>query len=190
MSDTYAFLRYFVFAIVAWIALVAVANWLVRTRRISPFSPLTRALRRLSDPWVIPVELRVVRAGGNPQNAPWWLLGVALVAGLLLLVLARWIEGLLISLAAATRFGPLGVVRLAVDLAYRILVLALIVRVVGSWLGASEYNRWMRPFYALTDWLVKPLKRVIPPIGMIDITPLVAWVVLMIGHALIMSVLR
>lgn len=188
--DWYAFLRYLVFGIVAWIAVVAVANWLVRTRRISPFSPLARILRRMSDPWVIPVELRVVRAGGNPQHAPWWLLGVAVVAGLLVLVVTRWTVGLVLGVLFAARSGPLAVVRLAVNLAYWVLMLALFVRVVGSWLGVGRFNRWMRLPYALTDWLVKPLQRVIPPIGMIDITPLVAWLVLMIGRALIMSVLR
>jgi uncharacterized protein YggT (Ycf19 family) len=38
----------------------------------------------------------------------------------------------------------------------------------------------MRPVYFLTDWVIKPLRRVIPPLGMIDITPLVAWIALRI----------
>jgi YggT family protein len=67
---------------------------------------------------------------------------------------------------------------LVVELAYKVFFYALIVRVIASWLGMFQYSRWMRPVYALTDWLVEPIRRVVPPIGMFDVSPLVALVVL------------
>jgi YggT family protein len=36
----------------------------------------------------------------------------------------------------------------------------------------------MRPVYALTDWLVEPIRRVVPPLGMFDLSPFVALIVL------------
>jgi YggT family protein len=36
----------------------------------------------------------------------------------------------------------------------------------------------MRPFYALTDWLIEPIRRIVPPVGMFDLSPLVALIVL------------
>ena len=38
----------------------------------------------------------------------------------------------------------------------------------------------MRPFHLATDWLLRPLQRFIPPIGMIDITPIVAWFLILL----------
>ena len=50
-------------------------------------------------------------------------------------------------------------------------------------------NRWLRPAYRITDWIVEPLRRVIPPIGVIDITPLAAWLLLQILLGIILRLI-
>jgi YggT family protein len=52
------------------------------------------------------------------------------------------------------------------------------VRVISSWFRISPWSRWIRWSYVLTEWLLAPLRRVIPPFGMIDITPIVAYILL------------
>jgi YggT family protein len=47
----------------------------------------------------------------------------------------------------------------------------------------------MRPAYALTDWLVEPIRRVLPPVGMFDLSPLAAWFVLWAIKLLLLSVI-
>ncbi len=53
----------------------------------------------------------------------------------------------------------------------------LIIRVFSSWVSASPYNPIVRIVYVLTEPLLRPIRRVIPPlnIGMayIDLSPLV-----------------
>ena len=61
---------------------------------------------------------------------------------------------------------------------FRLLQLALVVRVIGSWIGATRYTPWMKPFYLATEWMLAPLRRFIPPFGPLDLTPLVAWFLL------------
>src|SRR2546428_11390007 len=73
MPELQVALRYVVFAAFAASVLVALASWLVRTRRISPFGALGRTFRTASDPLIRPIETRLVRAGGNPVHAGWWL---------------------------------------------------------------------------------------------------------------------
>jgi YggT family protein len=181
--------RWVVFTVFCASALVSIASWVVRTRRISPFSALSRALRALSDPVMRPIEARVVRAGGNPINTGWWLvIGVAVV-GIVLLSLLDWIFGVTLQLAFAAQGGPRAMLRLGVVVAYRVFFYALVVRVLGSWFGAFRYSRWMRPAYALTDWLVEPLRRALPPVGMFDVSPLVAWLVLWVIERLLLSVI-
>jgi uncharacterized protein YggT (Ycf19 family) len=36
----------------------------------------------------------------------------------------------------------------------------------------------MRPIYWLTDWIVEPIRRILPPTGAFDFSPVVALVVL------------
>jgi YggT family protein len=74
-------------------------------------------------------------------------------------------------------------------LAFQLVLFALIARVVGSWFGAGRFNRWLRPTYRITDWIVEPLRRFIPPMGIIDITPLAAWLLLQIALSIILRFL-
>jgi uncharacterized protein YggT (Ycf19 family) len=66
---------------------------------------------------------------------------------------------------------------------------AIFVRVIASWFGISPYRAWMRPVVALTDWIVEPIRRLLPPMGMIDFSPMVAWLVLWVARGLILGVL-
>jgi YggT family protein len=167
-----------VFGIVVLAALAAVGSWLVRTRRVSPFSFLGRTLRSATDPVLRPVERRVVRMGGNPAHAGGWLIVVTAVAGILLLSLAGWLVSTVQIVRSAALGGPRATFSLIVEIVYRILIYALIVRVIASWFGLFRYSRWIRPAYILTDWMVEPLRRVVPPLGTMDVSPLVAWLAL------------
>ena len=86
--------------------------------------------------------------------------------------------------------GPRALFVLAIRLGAGLLKLALIVRVIGSWFGRGEYSRWLRPAYSMTDWLVRPLRRVIPPVGMFDLTPLVAYIAVLLAEGLLLSLAR
>lgn len=182
-------LRYAVFAAFAASVLIALGSWAVRTRQINPFSGPARLIRSLTDPIINPVERWLLRRGGNPQHAPWWLVAIVVVGGILFITVAQW---LLVQVGrgwSAAQGGPRGWFRLAVYYAGQLVLIALLVRVIASWLGAGRYNRWIRWSYVLTDWIVEPLRRVIPPLGMFDITPLVAWFAIRIVMGWLMRVL-
>src|SRR2546430_8095986 len=175
MYDVHTILRILVFATFCLAALVALAGWLVRTRRVSPFGGLGRTLRSVTDPVLRPVEARLVRLGGNPVHAGWWLVVVVAVAGVLVLSLLDGIVRTAYWFYAAATGGPGALFAFLVVAAYNLLVIALAVRVVASWLGWFRYSRWIRPAYALTDWLVEPIRRLLPPAGPIDFSPPLAW---------------
>lgn len=163
-------------------------SWLVRARKISPFSPVGRFLKKTSDPVMRPVETRVVRFGGLPSHAGWWLVVGTAVAGLLLIWVTRGAIGLLYDLRYAAEGGVVGILRVVVSGAYNVLFIALVVRVVGSWIGAFRYSRWTRWAYLLTDWLVEPIQRVLPPFAGFDWSPLAAWLVLLVLRAILLGV--
>src|SRR5207247_9883528 len=128
MPDLQVVLRYVVFAAFAASVLTALASWLVRTRRISPFGALGRTLRAASDPLIRPIEARLVRAGGNPVHAGWWLAVAVAVAGVLLITLWNLLVDTAYGLAAAYTEGPRGATVLAAVLAYRLLCASRAVR--------------------------------------------------------------
>src|SRR2546426_4525511 len=92
MYAAHTILRVLVFAAFCLAALVALAGWLVRTRRVSPFGGVGRTLRSVTDSVLRPVETRLVRLGGNPVHAGRWLGVLVAAAGVLLLSLIYWLR--------------------------------------------------------------------------------------------------
>jgi len=166
--------------------IIAVLDWSVRTRRLNPFSSVARFCRRVIDPMLVPIESRVVRAGGIPSQAPWWGLAAVVVIGVLLIVALQFVRTAVLSVAFAASEGGMGILALVLESAFELLKIALIVRVVVSWIG-MRYSWWARAAYTLTDWLVKPIARVLPPFGMMDFSPLAAYFVIYVVQIAVMS---
>jgi YggT family protein len=176
--------RYTLFVLAVIVAFIALLDWAVRTRRLNPFGPIARFCRRFIDPLMVPVERRIVRAGGQPTSAPWWTLVFVVIGGLLLVWALEFVGGMIGSLTVGLQ-SPGGLVRLLLAWTFALLRVALIVRVVSSWFGTSPYSKWIRWSYVLTEWMLAPLRRVVPTIGPVDITPIVAFLLLSLVQSVI-----
>jgi len=168
---------------------VALTHWLVRRGTLSRFGAWPRLVRGASGGIVKATEGQVVRRGGNPQDAPYWLLGIAVVGGLVLISVVQWVLGYLASATWAVQNGPWGILTFVVLSSCDLLALAIFVRVIGSWFGVGRYTPWMRPFYTVTDWLIEQIRRRLPPMGMIDFSPMVAWLLVIIARAILLRLL-
>lgn len=183
-----ALLRPTVFAVGMLTALAAVGSWAVRTRKLQPFSPLARFIRERVDPWLVaPMEKRLLRAGGTPYAAPWWALAAVIVGGLLLISGLGFVRNQLAMLAYASQSGSF--LYVLVRWTFGILQIALFARVISSWVGGSPYSKWWRWSYVITEPILAPLRRVVPTIGMLDITILVAYFGLQLLESVILSAL-
>src|SRR5207253_8504997 len=143
--------RYAVSVVFAVSLVAALASWLVRTQRVSPFGALGRALRAASEPLIRPVERRLVRAGGNPVHAGWWLVVGVAAGGVVLLSLLKWLAGELYRAGAAFAGGTRVALGFLIVAAYDVVFVALVVRVVASWFGYHRYTRWLRPAYVRSE---------------------------------------
>lgn len=161
---------------VAMLAVSAI-DWAVRTRRINPFNRVARFFRGNVDPLLAPIERAVVRAGGLPSAAAWWALVAYVVFGIIIISLLQFVGDILFQAVAMTQ-APSEAWRVLVSWAISILTIALFVRVLSSWLPVSPYSKWIRWSYVLTDWMIRPLQKVVPRLGMFDITPIAAWLLL------------
>ena len=170
-------------------AAVATVDWAVRTRRINPFSGVARFMRARVEPRLGGVERQVVRVGGQPSSTPWWALVVYVVCAALLLAALDMVSSLIRELIAATSLGSAGLIVLVVHWTFAFLRLALLVRVIASWFPRLAARRWISWSFAATEWMLRPLRRIVPTFGVMDITPLVAYFALQIASWLVESVL-
>ncbi len=190
LDSLIAILRIAFLAAAVVLAVVCILDWMVRSRRINPFSRVARVVRKTVDPLLAPVERRVVRAGGLPSSAPLWALGAAVLAGVVVLSLLGFLRGQLAVSAVMAQAGVRGISVLLISWAFLILRVALLIRVISSWVRVSPYSRWIRWTFVLTEPMLRPLRRVIPTIGMIDITPLVAYFALGLLEGLVVGMIR
>lgn len=173
------------------LALVVLATqWAVRRKLIRPFGWWPRFVRGWSAPALRRLERRLVASGHNPQDAGLWLLGIVAVGALLLITLWRWILGAA-GLATAMRgAGPGQWLQLLLGAATWAVMTAIVVRVVGLWMGAGRFRPWMRPVYLLTDWIIEPIRRRLPPMGELDLSPLAAYALLFLIRLVLLPLLH
>jgi len=173
------------------VAVMCVGDWAVRTRRISPFSSIARFFRKSVDPLLAPIERRIIRGGGVPSQAPWWGLAAVVGGGIIVIWLLGFIRDQAEFVVLTAGAGARGIARLVLTWVFDILQIALLVRVIASWFRASGGRWWVRWAETLTEPMLRPLRQLIPPIGgMLDVTPIVAWILLTVLSALVMSALR
>lgn len=163
---------------------IALIDWAIRTRRINPFNPIARFFRRWIDPVLKPLEAMLLRRGGQPQHAPFFAFMIVVVAGIILIQLLDVLGVLLMDVAVGIS-GPTQFVRMLLSWTLKFLTFALLVRVISSWLPVSPYSRWVRWSHAATEWILAPLRRVVPAFGQLDITPIAAYFLLMIAGSVL-----
>jgi len=164
---------------------ICILDWAVRTRKISPFNAVARFCRATVDPFIAPIERKVVRAGGTPASAPLWALVAVVVGGILLLSFLDFITIQVARSIIASQNGAAGIFHLLVSWTFTILKIALIVRVISSWLPISPFSRWVRWSYQLSEPILSPLRRIVPNLGGLDITPILAYFLLSLTESLL-----
>jgi YggT family protein len=77
-----------------------------------------------------------------------------------------------------------------IDLVFTVLYLAIMARIMLSWFRFDPYHPLSVFLYRLTEPILGFFRGIIPPIGMIDISPIVAIVVLGIVQQMLFLAIR
>jgi len=164
--------------IVAVIALMIV-RMIADAMDLNPFAWTSRTVRRLSDGLVVPVRSGLRGFGIEVKFAPIVVILIAILLGWFVLQLVGTIAGMVEGIIESARSGA--VFRLIGFIIYGLIsiyTLFIIIRIVFSWGMLSYTNRLMRFLVDVTEPLLGPLRRMIPTLGWLDISPLVAILIL------------
>ncbi len=76
---------------------------------------------------------------------------------------------------------------------FTVFIIVIFVRILLSFLPAAPSSRWTRAlwdfFHQSTEWFLRFFRRLIPPLGMFDLSPIVALLVLYILRNLVLALL-
>lgn len=68
--------------------------------------------------------------------------------------------------------------------------LAILIRVLLSWVNPNPSSPLVQIVWQITEPILRPLRRIIPPLGTLDITPIIALFLLEILQRILLSALR
>ena len=180
--DIFAAIGLFIWYAIAGTILVVIALMIARLilnkADLNPFSRPVIMLRSWTDPLVNPVRRPLAQFGFSPNIAPLVVILVAILLGYFasqfaFTVLAT-VQRLILS---AAQGRPIAFVGSLIFGALAVYSLLIFMRIVVSW-GASPHNRLLHFLIRVTEPVLGPFRRVIPPLGMFDISPIIVLLLL------------
>jgi len=79
-------------------------------------------------------------------------------------------------------------VREFIDLLGTFLYILIFARVILSWFPAQRSNPLVQVVFIVTEPILAPIRRVLPSMGMIDLSPMIAMIVVLIVQTILRSV--
>lgn len=76
-----------------------------------------------------------------------------------------------------------------INLLFTILYIAILIRILLSWIRVNPYNPLVQLLYQITEPVLAPFRSVIPPVGGMDFSPIVALIVLQLVQQFLVSIL-
>ncbi len=78
---------------------------------------------------------------------------------------------------------------LLISMIFNIIYFLLVIRIILSWVGADTYNEIVAVIYRITDPILAPLQRLPLRVGMIDFSPVIAFIILSVAKDFIIRIL-
>ena len=76
-----------------------------------------------------------------------------------------------------------------INILFYVLWAAILGRVIISWINLSPDNPIVVLLYGITEPILGPIRRVLPSMGMLDLSPMVALIVMMILQRVLLSLI-
>lgn len=190
IGRVYLFVSWAVTLAILATILVVLLRLIANQIDLNPFGSPSITLRRLTDPLVGPVRRALMGFGVDPKYAPLVTILIAILLGWFVLQLvanvANTTAGLLLSSQRGAIAAMVGYLLYGSLALYSLMIF---MRIIFSWVMVSYSNRLMRFLVNTTEPFMGPLRRMVPPVGRFDISPIVAFIILWLFQAAIAGTL-
>ncbi|NOY17059.1 MAG: YggT family protein [Gammaproteobacteria bacterium] len=150
--------------------LAVLLRFLFQLLRAQFNNPISQFIVMLTNPALRPLRSFIPGHGGIDFSA------------LVLMLALQVLELLLISLLYGTTPSVVGLLIFAtgklLEMTVYIFMFAVFARIIISWVNPHLYNPVTALLRNLTDFMMRPASQIIPPIGMLDLSPIVVFLIL------------
>ena len=158
-------------------ATLVVLRFLLQLVRADFYNPLSQFIVKATKPLLNPLRRIVPGVSGID------------IASLVLAWFVITLEQLAILALAGTGFQPLGAAMLAIPelltLFINVFLFAILIQVIISWINPGSYNPAIGLIHSLTEPLLSPVRRRMPSMGGLDLSPMVVMIGLVLLEMLL-----
>ena len=162
--------------------LVVMLRFLLQLVRADFYNPVSQFIVKATSPLLTPLRRLIPSLGGVDT------------ASLVLMWLVKWVELTLVLLVSGGAFNLLAPLAWAipelVGLALDVFLYAILIQVILSWVSPGGYNPVIGLIDRLTAPLLRPAQRLIPPVGGLDLSPMVVMIGLVLLKMLLLPPLQ
>jgi len=168
LTDIFVYLVYVFFGLYLMVMLL---RFLLQLTRADFYNPISQTLVKLTNPLVIPLR-RIVPGYG----------GIDLASLLLALILQMLMIALLVALQTGALLPVLplimaSLIGLAASLV-KIYFFAILAMIILSWIAQGGNNPALRLLFQLTEPVMAPFRKVLPPMGGLDLSPIFVFILI------------
>lgn len=164
--------------------LVVIMRFLMQSARVDFYNPISQAIVTITDPAVKPLRRLIPGIYGVDLSIPVLALILQVIALALIIALKGFAVPNPLLLVA---WSLLGMFALVLDIYF----FALIIMVISSWIAPHSNHPVIMLIYQLTEPLCTPARKLIPPMGGIDLSIIVVFVAItLIDNFLVVEPIR
>jgi YggT family protein len=161
---------------------VVVIRFLLQLARADFYNPISQFVVKLTSPAVRPLRRLIPGYAGRDLSS----LVLAWLLKSLELALLALLAGLDRNLLGALAWALPGLLELVIN----IILFAIIVRVILSWLNPDPYHPALSVLDSLTGPVLRPAQRMLPSIGGLDLSPMLVMIALVLLEMLLVPPLK
>lgn len=168
MNDALNFVVTFILEVVTF---VFVARFLLQACRVDFYNPISQGLVKATDPVLRPVRM-VLPGYRNLDFAAF--LAAVLVQVLLIMSLSALYGGYVGSFVTLVAQAVLRVIMLVIQIFWW----SILIVIIAGWIAPGSYHPALALLQQITEPLLAPARRLLPPMGGLDFSPIVVFLIL------------
>ena len=163
-------------------AFVVMLRFLLQLTKADFYNPLSQFVVKVTSPVLRPLRRYIPGFRGMDISS--------LVLAWLVQTLVLFLVGVLAGLGLASLGAVLWSLPALVELTIDVFLYAVIIRVILSWISPDPRNPMVHLLYTLTDPVMAPVQRRLPPIGGLDLSPIAVTIGLILLQMLLLPPLK
>ena len=163
-------------------AFVVMLRFLLQLTKADFYNPLSQFVVKVTSPVLRPLRRYIPGFRGLDISS--------LVLAWLVQTLVLFLVGVLAGLGLASLGAVLWSLPALVELAIDVFLYGVIIRVILSWINPDPFNPMVQLIHTLTDPVMAPVQRRLPPIGGLDLSPIAVTIGLILMQMLLLPPLK